>query len=342
MAALRTSSRSLLRSVAAAAAPRSHLGAVASSSSRAATRAISTSAARSSDSLFVHRNTDYNNPDIPFEFNEQNLKQAQEIISHYPPQYKKAAVIPLLDLGQRQNSGWVSISVMNYVAKLLEMPPMRVYEVATFYTMFNREPVGKFFLQLCTTTPCMLGGCGSTKILHALEDRLGIKAGQTTADKKFTLVEVECLGACANAPMIQINDDYYEDLTPESMLNIIDKLSKGETVKPGPQSGRHSSEPATGRTALTSEVCVQSHPPSVSRYSQLSFMLLTHTFSCDHFTWITTALRTRQVLRPRVRLMLHSSAYLPVFCETAATFCTRILITFTTSLACLVTWKLSL
>ncbi|KAJ1032325.1 hypothetical protein NDA18_001811 [Ustilago nuda] len=252
MAALRTSSRSLMRSVAAAAA-RSNVSAVASSSSRVSARALSTSAARSSDSLFVHRNTDYNNPDIPFEFNEENKKMAQEIISHYPEQYKKAAVIPLLDLGQRQNSGWVSISVMNYVAKLLEMPPMRVYEVATFYTMFNREPVGKYFLQLCTTTPCMLGGCGSTKILETLESKLGIKAGQTTADKKFTLVEVECLGACANAPMIQINDDYYEDLTPETMVNIIDKLSKGETVKPGPQSGRHSSEAATGRTALTSE-----------------------------------------------------------------------------------------
>ncbi|CDU23259.1 probable NADH-ubiquinone oxidoreductase 24 kDa subunit, mitochondrial precursor [Sporisorium scitamineum] len=253
MAALRTSSRSLMRSVAGAAA-RSNLVAVASSSSRtAASRSLTTSTARSSDALFVHRNTDYNNPGIPFEFNEENKKMAQEIISHYPEQYKKAAMIPLLDLGQRQNSGWVSISVMNYVAKLLEMPPMRVYEVATFYTMFNREPVGQYFLQLCTTTPCMLGGCGSTKILEALEGKLGIKAGQTTKDKKFTLVEVECLGACANAPMIQINDDYYEDLTPESMVNIIEKLSNGEKVKPGPQSGRHSSEPASGRTALTSE-----------------------------------------------------------------------------------------
>ncbi|CBQ68047.1 probable NADH-ubiquinone oxidoreductase 24 kDa subunit, mitochondrial precursor [Sporisorium reilianum SRZ2] len=255
MAALCTSSRTLLRSVAAGAAARSSLFAVASGSSRtiSARRSLTTSAARSSDALFVHRNTDYNNPDIPFEFNAENAKMAQEIISHYPSQYKKAAVIPLLDLGQRQNSGWVSISVMNYVAKLLDMPPMRVYEVATFYTMFNREPVGQFFLQLCTTTPCMLGGCGSTKILEALEDKLGIKAGQTTKDKKFTLVEVECLGACANAPMIQINDDYYEDLTPESMVNIIDKLASGQKVKPGPQSGRHSSEAATGRTALTSE-----------------------------------------------------------------------------------------
>lgn len=280
MAALRTSSRSLMRSVAAAAA-RSNVTAVASSSSRVSTRALSTSAARSSDSLFVHRNTDYNNPDIPFEFNEENKKMAQEIISHYPEQYKKAAVIPLLDLGQRQNSGWVSISVMNYVAKLLEMPPMRVYEVATFYTMFNREPVGKYFLQLCTTTPCMLGGCGSTKILEALENKLGIKAGQTTADKKFTLVEVECLGACANAPMIQINDDYFEDLTPETMVNIIDKLSKGERVKPGPQSGRHSSEPATGRTALTSEVCIRFYYCRKFKLLNLAVSLLMFLLPCD-------------------------------------------------------------
>ncbi|EPQ32379.1 uncharacterized protein PFL1_00575 [Pseudozyma flocculosa PF-1] len=251
MAALRTSARTLLR-----AAP-SLATAAASGSSRiaapTAVRCLSTSSARASDALFVHRDTDYNNPDIPFEFNAENLKMAKEIIGYYPPQYKKAAVIPLLDLGQRQNSGWTSISVMNYVAKLLEMPPMRVYEVATFYTMFNREPVGKHFLQLCTTTPCMLGGCGSTKILHAIQDHLKIKPGQTTDDKKFTLVEVECLGACANAPMVQINDDYYEDLTPETMVNILDKLAKGEKVKPGPQSARHSSEAAAGRTALTSE-----------------------------------------------------------------------------------------
>jgi NADH dehydrogenase (ubiquinone) flavoprotein 2 len=134
------------------------------------------------------------NPSIPFEFDEQTLAQAKEIISHYPPQYKKAAVIPLLDLGQRQNSGWTSISVMNYVAALLEMPPMRVYEVASFYTMFNREPVGKYFIQICTTTPCMLGGCGSTKILDTIQAHLGIHAGQTTDDKLFTLLEVECLG----------------------------------------------------------------------------------------------------------------------------------------------------
>jgi NADH dehydrogenase (ubiquinone) flavoprotein 2 len=163
---------------------------------------------------------------IPFEFDPANLKRAQEVISHYPPQYKKAAVIPLLDLGQRQNKGWTSISVMNYVAKLLEMPPMRVYEVATFYTMFNRcvltsndtnecpdsylssEPIGANFVQVCTTTPCMLRG--STDILKAACDHLGgIKPGETTKDGKFTVIEVECQGACSNAPMMVVGDDFY-------------------------------------------------------------------------------------------------------------------------------------
>jgi NADH dehydrogenase (ubiquinone) flavoprotein 2 len=148
----------------------------------------------------VHRDTDYNNPKIPFSFNTENRKIADEIISRYPEQYKKAAVIPLLDLGQRQNKGWTSISVMNHVAEVLEMPRMRVYEVATFYTMFNREPVAPNFVQLCTTTPCMLGGCGSDSILETIQKHLNITPGHTTPDGKFTLVEVECLGACSNAP----------------------------------------------------------------------------------------------------------------------------------------------
>ncbi|KAK0545843.1 NADH:ubiquinone oxidoreductase 24 [Tilletia horrida] len=264
MAALRTSSRAIAvagRSFTAASAARPCAGQLLPPAASASRRAVSSSAPAQSDALMVHRNTDYNNPSIPFSFNEANSKIAKDIISKYPPQYKKAAVIPLLDLGQRQNSGWTSISVMNEVARILEMPPMRVYEVASFYTMFNREPVGKFFLQLCTTTPCMLGGCGSTKILEAIEGHLGIKAGQTTKDKLFTLVEVECLGACANAPMVQINDDFFEDLTPETTIKILDSLRAGKAVKPGPQSGRHSSEAAQGRTALTSEP----YGPSLNR-----------------------------------------------------------------------------
>ncbi|KAJ8078559.1 NADH:ubiquinone oxidoreductase 24 [Marasmius tenuissimus] len=213
-------------------------------------RWISSTCSRRSDALFVHRDKPHNNPSIPFEFNPENLKRAQEIISRYPSQYKKAAVIPLLDLGQRQNEGWTSISVMNYVAKLLEMPPMRVYEVATFYTMFNREPIGQHFVQVCTTTPCMLRG--SEEILDTICKQLGgIKPGETTKDGKFTVVEVECQGACSNAPMVVIGDDFYEDLTPETTKTIIEAFAAGKKPQPGPQSGRQTSENSAGLTTLT-------------------------------------------------------------------------------------------
>ncbi|EON99294.1 putative nadh-ubiquinone oxidoreductase 24 kda subunit protein [Phaeoacremonium minimum UCRPA7] len=225
--------------------------------SRPQIRALSVSARRPSDTLAVHRNTPDNNPDLPFKFTPQNEQIIAEILKRYPPQYKKAAVMPLLDLGQRQH-GFTSISVMNEVARLLEMPPMRVYEVASFYTMYNRTPVGKFFVQACTTTPCQLGGCGSDAIVKAIEEHLGIHAGQTTADGLFTFIEVECLGACVNAPMIQINDDYYEDLTPETIKSLLTALkeSAGDVAKapkPGPLSGRESCENSNGITNLTSE-----------------------------------------------------------------------------------------
>lgn len=189
-----------------------------------------------------HRDTPGNNPSIPFQFNKQNEELMKEVLSRYPSQYKKAAVMPLLDLGQRQH-GFTSISVMNEVARILEMPPMRVYEVATFYTMYNRSPVGRFHVQCCTTvsadltvtsvsgstdkasqTPCQLRG--STGIMNAIEEHLGIHHGETTKDKMFTLTEVECLGACVNAPMVQINDDYYEDLTPETMKSLLTALKE--------------------------------------------------------------------------------------------------------------------
>ncbi|KAG5634654.1 hypothetical protein H0H81_001246 [Sphagnurus paluster] len=219
----------------------------------AARRPFSSTTTRNSDSLFVHRDTPYNNPKIAFEFDAENMKRAKEIMTHYPPQYKKAAVIPLLDLGQRQNKGWTSISVMNCVAKLLEMPPMRVYEVATFYTMFNREPIGQNFVQVCTTTPCMLRG--STEILNTcLEHAGGIKAGQTSKDGKFTVVEVECQGACSNAPMIVVGDDFYEDLTPATTKKVLEAFSKGQKPKPGPQSGRLTSENSASLTNLTGKV----------------------------------------------------------------------------------------
>jgi len=215
---------------------------------RLAIRGLATSQVIRSDKLFVHRDTKDNNLSIPFQFNEDNLQEVEKIIAKYPPQYKKGAVIPLLHVGQRQHR-FTSISVMNEVARLLEMPPMRVYEVATFYTMFNREPVGTYFLQVCTTTPCQL--CGSSEILETIESYLDIKVGQTTKDKKFTLVEVECAGACVNAPVLAVNDDYYEDLTPDSTIKLLEKLKKDEIPKPGPMSAkRKASEPHTGLTSL--------------------------------------------------------------------------------------------
>lgn len=157
--------------------------------------------------------------------------------------------MPLLDLGQRQ-LGFTSISVMNYVAKMLDMPPMRVYEVATFYTMYMRHPMGKYNVQVCTTTPCQL--CGSDGIMKAVTDYLQVKPGQTTKDGLFTLQEVECLGACVNGPMLAVNDDYHEDLTPEATIDILKRLQKGEDVPAGPVSGRDSCEPQSGRKVLLS------------------------------------------------------------------------------------------
>ena len=198
--------------------------------------------------IFVHRDTEENNPDTPFEFSAENMKRIKAILSNYPEAHKAAAVIPVLDLAQRQHS-WLPISAMNKTAELLGMSRMRVYEVATFYTMFNRSPVGKYHLQVCTTTPCML--CDSEGIVNAIKNKLHIEVGETTKNGLFSLGEVECLGACVNAPMVQINDDYYEDLTPKDMDYILDELMAGRHPKPGPYSSRHAAEPLTGLTSLT-------------------------------------------------------------------------------------------
>ncbi|KAF6023670.1 NDUFV2 [Bugula neritina] len=202
-----------------------------------------------------HRDSPENNSNTKFEFTPENLKRAETIISNYPKGHEAAACLPLLDLAQRQNDNWLPISAMNYVAKLLGMANMRVYEVATFYTMYNRQPVGKYHVQICTTTPCMLGGVGSDVIMETIQKKLKIKPGETTPDNMFTLSEVECLGACVNAPMIQVNDDYYEDLTVEDTNKVFDDLIAGRKPKPGPMSGqnhRFSCEPKGGLTSLTS------------------------------------------------------------------------------------------
>jgi NADH-quinone oxidoreductase E subunit len=185
-----------------------------------------------------------------FEFTAENLAKAQAIIARYPPRRQASAVMPLLDIAQRQHDNWVPRAAMDYIAGLLEMPPIRVYEVATFYTMYNLAPVGKYFVQVCTTTPCWLRG--SDQVVAACKKKLGIGLGETTADGKFTLIEVECLGACVNAPMMQVNDDYYEDLDAARTEAVLDALARGEKPKPGPQGGdRKGSEPSGGATTLT-------------------------------------------------------------------------------------------
>jgi NADH-quinone oxidoreductase subunit E len=188
-----------------------------------------------------------------FAWTPENAKQAKVVIGRYPPGRQQSAIIPLLDLAQRQvgaetnTQGWLPIPVMEFVARVLDTTYIRVLEVATFYTMFNLVPVGRFHVQVCGTTPCMLRG--SDDVLAACYAR-GLKKGHTTADGLFTLSEVECLGACANAPMVQINDDNFEDLTAETMGAVIDALARGETPRPGPQVERQTSCPEGGPTTL--------------------------------------------------------------------------------------------
>ncbi|HTU13143.1 MAG TPA: NAD(P)H-dependent oxidoreductase subunit E [Allosphingosinicella sp.] len=188
-----------------------------------------------------------------FAWTAENAKTAQMYIARYPAGRQKSAVIPLLDLAQRQvgaetqTQGWLPIPVIEFVAAELSMPYIRAYEVATFYTMFNLAPVGRHHVQVCGTTPCMLRG--SDDVLAACYAK-GLKKGHTTADGLFTLTEVECLGACANAPMVQINDDNYEDLTFESMTAILEDLAKGRQPKIGPQVARKTSCPEGGPSTL--------------------------------------------------------------------------------------------
>ena len=176
-----------------------------------------------------------------FAFTKENAKAINNILLKYPEGRKASALLPLLDLAQRQHDNWLPKAAMSEVAKILSLPMIKVLEVATFYTMYNLYPVGKNLLQICTTTPCWLRG--SEDIVSICKDNLGINFGATTKDNRFTLLEVECLGACSNAPMIQINDDFYEDLTKESMKKIIEDLKNGKQPKIGPQSDRKGSEP---------------------------------------------------------------------------------------------------
>ena len=183
-----------------------------------------------------------------FSFTAEHVEQAKKIIARYPAGRQASAVMPLLALAQKQYDNWLPKAAMDMVAAMLDMAPMRVYEVATFYTMYNLAPVGKHFVELCTTTPCWLRG--SDKIVAACEKHLGVSIGGTTSDGQFTLREAECLGACVNAPMAQINGRFYEDLTEENIVTLLEGLKNGKTIKPGPQAGRTSSEPQGGTTTL--------------------------------------------------------------------------------------------
>jgi len=180
---------------------------------------------------------------MEFKFDDINLEKAKSLVARYPEGRSKSAIMGLLDLAQRQNQGWLSRESMDYIAKYLGIAAIRVYEVATFYTMYNLEPVGKFLVQVCTTTPCMLRG--GEEVLKACKKHLGVDLDEMTADEFFTIKEVECLGACVNAPVVQINDDYYEDLSSDMIVEILKTLRAGRSVNPGSQIGRKSSEPVS-------------------------------------------------------------------------------------------------
>jgi len=191
-----------------------------------------------------------------FAFDDESRGQIDVFIAKYPPGKQASAVLPLLDLAQRQmgrvtGSAWLPRAAMDEVARILEMPPIRVYEVATFYLMFNLEPIGTYHLQVCTTTPCWLRG--SDEVVAACRKVTGIQGWkETSADGKFTMTEVECVGACVNAPVIQVNDDFYEDLDGDSTVRLLEALRRGEVPKPGSMTGRQTSAPEGGPTTLTS------------------------------------------------------------------------------------------
>ena len=184
-----------------------------------------------------------------FAFTPESLEKAKYHIAKYPEGRQASAVLPLLDIAQRQHDNWLPKAAMDYVAEMLHMAPIRVYEVATFYTMFNLRPVGKWFLQICKTTPCWLRG--SDDITEACRKKLGLTPGHSTDDGQFTLVEVECLGACANAPILQVNDDFYEDIDAAGTEKLLDSLIAGTQPPFGSVTGRQGSMPEGGKTTLT-------------------------------------------------------------------------------------------
>ena len=186
-----------------------------------------------------------------FEFNSENLSNAKKIIENYPEGKQQSAVMALLYIAQRQNNNWIPLVAMKYIAKLLHMSYIKVYEVATFYSMYNLSPVGNYFIQVCTTTPCMIRG--AYKLVEACQEKISKNEKELSKDKSCSWMEVECLGACVNAPMMQINDDYFEDLDKEKTLKIINQILNKEKPKPGSYRGRTNSEPENNRKTLLEE-----------------------------------------------------------------------------------------
>ena len=190
-----------------------------------------------------------NQPDN-FEFSEKNLEISKKIINKYPKGKQSSAVMALLYLAQRQNQNWIPLAAMKYIGKILSMPYIKVYEVATFYSMYNLKPVGKYFYQICTTTPCMLRG--SDKLVEACKEKISENQNEISNDGNCSWVEVECLGACVNAPMAQINDDYFEDLNKQKLIEIIEQTKNNIKPRAGSYKGRLNSAPDNNRTTLNS------------------------------------------------------------------------------------------
>tara|TARA_B100001093_G_scaffold511981_1_gene580962 strand:+ start:776 stop:1381 length:606 start_codon:yes stop_codon:yes gene_type:complete len=176
-----------------------------------------------------------------FKFTSENLKKAEDILKKYPVKNKKSAVMPLLYLAQKQNKNWIPLAAIKYIAKYLSMPYISVYEVTTFYTMYNLAPVGKHFVQVCTTTPCLIRG--ANKIVKICKEKISPNENEISKDGSCSWTEVECLGACVSAPMIQVNDDYYEDLDEKSTKDILDSLINEKPLRPGSYRGRKNTAP---------------------------------------------------------------------------------------------------
>ena len=181
-----------------------------------------------------------------FKFSDENLKQAELILKKYPEKNKKSAVMPFLYLAQKQNKNWIPLAAMKYIANYLSMPYISVYEVATFYTMYNLAPVGKHFVQVCTTTPCLLRG--ADKIVNLCKEKISLKENEISKNGNCSWMEVECLGACVNAPMVQINEDYFEDLDERSTRKILDALINDKPIRPGSFRGRKNTAPEKSLT----------------------------------------------------------------------------------------------